>query len=67
MKANGDPIEEDNATLVNGGRLLRTSILTIGSTKVDHTSSLINFTKDYAASEATNMFYYSETSYFTDR
>lgn len=58
VKANGDPIVEDNVTLVNGGGLLRTSVLTIGSPKVDadvdHTflllqvMDLINFTKDYA-------------------
>lgn len=70
VKANSYPIAEYNVILVNGGGLLRTRGLTIGSPKidadVDHTSlllqvmGLMSYTKDYATSEVTNTFYYEK-------
>lgn len=57
---------EDNIILVNGGGFLKTSILTIGSTSIDanvnqtslllQVMCLINFTKDYANLEFSNVF-----------
>lgn len=57
MKTNSYLIAEDNVALVKGGDLLRTSILTISSTKNDEDIDHIlcycksaDFTKDYDTS-----------------
>lgn len=77
VKGNGDSVGEENVTLVNGGGLLRRSIMTVGAYEIDsdvHETSLmlqvmglINFTPDYTTSEATNMFYYIDTSDSAER
>lgn len=71
-KNDGSSIGTDNVTFVNGGNLFKEAKLKIVKTSVDsndegasllhHINGLINFTKDYSNSEATNMLYYIDTS-----
>lgn len=77
VKANNDPVGGENVTLVNGGGLLRTSTLTIGTTKMDadidyssllmQVMALINFTPDYATSEPTMFFFLPDDADSADR
>lgn len=77
VKSNGTSVGEENVTLVNGGGMLRTSTLTIGTSKMDvdinhssllvHIMGLVNFTRDYLSSEPTNMLYYPDTADSADR
>ncbi|GFQ65878.1 uncharacterized protein TNCT_136761 [Trichonephila clavata] len=76
-KSNGSSIGEDNVTLVNTGNLFSRATFYIGgsagieeimkSNLVHHINGLVNFTNDYASSEATNMFFYKDTSDAADR
>ncbi|GFT84272.1 uncharacterized protein TNCV_1150631 [Trichonephila clavipes] len=76
-KSNGSSIREDNVTLVNTGNLFSRATFYIGGSAaieeimkpnlVHHINGLVNFTNDYASSEATNMFFYKDTSDAADR
>ncbi|GFW69154.1 uncharacterized protein TNCV_1819081 [Trichonephila clavipes] len=74
---NGTAIAEDNVALVNGGGLINANRFTLGTTEIESNINysalmlqvlgLIHFTPDYSSSEATNMFFYMDTSDNADR
>ncbi|GFQ77330.1 uncharacterized protein TNCT_399701 [Trichonephila clavata] len=76
-KSTGSSIGEDNVTLVNTGNLFSRATFYIGGSAaieeimkpnlVHHINDLVNFTNDYASSEATSMFFYKDTSDAEDR
>lgn len=78
VKSNGVNItKDDNVTLVNGGGLINSCRLIIGNTEIESVINyksiinqvlgLINFTPDYSTSEATNMFFYVDTTEYADK
>ncbi|GFX69615.1 uncharacterized protein TNCV_1769841 [Trichonephila clavipes] len=74
---NGIAIAEDNVALVNGGGWINANRFTLGTTEIESNINysalilqvlgLIHFTPDYSSSEATNMFFYMDTSDNADR
>lgn len=77
VKGDGGVISNENVTLVNGGGLINSNRLIIGNTEVESTINykaimnqvlgMIHFTPDYSTSEATNMFFYVDTTDSVDR
>ena len=77
VNSDGSAIAKDNVALVNGGGLINANRFMLGNTEIEssinysalmrHVLGLIHFTPDYSTSEATNMFFYIDTSDAADR